>query len=120
LTRGATGIELPLGAVSGTSADDVWAVGSGGTILHYDGTNWRPSSSGATGTLFALWAEDRKNAWAVGDHGTIVHWDGARWTPSPFGSEDDLHGIWAPIGRDIWVVGFSKTSGKTSTWRRKH
>ena len=35
-----------LAAVWGSSASDVWAVGSGGTIIHYDGKTWTPTPSG--------------------------------------------------------------------------
>ena len=35
-----------LEGVWGTSASDVWAVGFGGTILHYNGTTWSSVSGG--------------------------------------------------------------------------
>ena len=36
-----------LESVWGSSGDDVFAVGGGGTILHYEGSAWSDMSSGA-------------------------------------------------------------------------
>jgi len=98
---------------------DLWAVGQRGTVLHFDGTDWRLEETPTKHALFGVWAEDRKNAWAVGEAGEIIHWDGARWTESPSGTTSDLHGIWGPLGRDLWVAGFSKEP-ITSTLIRRH
>ena len=62
-------IQTPLAAVSGSSPDDVWAVG-GSSILRYRGTEWElvyeyagitPSSITFTG----IWATSPENVWAV-------------------------------------------------------
>ena len=41
--------------VWGTSASDVFAVGFGGVILHYDGTMWRSMTSETFVDLEAVW-----------------------------------------------------------------
>src|SRR5712692_5942883 len=113
-----------LEAVSAVSANDVWAVGFGGTsdgtlIVHWDGTQWRlvshpPFPSGSQLTdVTALSAND---VWAVGtfinssgDNRTlIVHWDGTQWSivASPnVGLFDSLRGVTAVSASDIWAVG---------------
>jgi hypothetical protein len=40
--------------VMAVTADNVFAVGDGGKILHYDGTNWSPQSSGTEQALYAI------------------------------------------------------------------
>ena len=113
-------------SISGTSADDVWAVGSWGEIaggyggrgdhalaLHWDGRRWSrvatpdvPRRSLLSGVA-ALPGE----AWAVGDRDEQPHqqtlierWDGARWSvvPSPRGFA--LASISVAGGR-AWAVG---------------
>jgi pyruvate/2-oxoglutarate dehydrogenase complex dihydrolipoamide acyltransferase (E2) component len=45
-----------LNRVRGTAADDVWAVGDGGTILHWDGIEWSEQASGTPNDLDGVWA----------------------------------------------------------------
>ena len=66
--------------VSGSSSNNVWAVGSGGTGLHYDGNQWSRSPTGTTQTLSAVWSDSPDDAWAVGSAGTVLRWSGKAWT----------------------------------------
>jgi hypothetical protein len=59
----------------GSGPDDVWAVGSSGTIVHLDGAAWSASASGTTDNLFGVWTSDPHQAWAVGDFVSILHRD---------------------------------------------
>lgn len=92
-----------LTGVSGTSANDVWAVGWNGiidslhrpTIQHWDGTKWSLTPVPAIGnnaqdiTLEAVTALAPNNVWATGYYGDMVgalfthalalHWDGTQW-----------------------------------------
>jgi hypothetical protein len=82
--------------VSGTAANDVWAVGYGvgvPRILHFDGNTWTgvptPSIEGG-GKLNAVTAVSPKDAWTVGTafnpkRTLVLHWDGTSWktVPSP-------------------------------------
>ena len=54
-----SGTSVDLHDVSGASKYDVWAVGDGGVILHYDG-EWRSVKSGTDADLYGVWAHDRK------------------------------------------------------------
>lgn len=60
----------PLLAVAGSSASDVYAVGVG-TILHYDGLQWREVYSGAE-RLAGVWTAPEGEAFAVGSGGTVL------------------------------------------------
>lgn len=96
-----------LTAISGSAANDIWAVGDGkgiftnqtfARILHWDGSRWsekvcRAASSsnppegyeggGADAYFTGVSAVANNDAWAVGVLGsgpTILHWDGQAWT----------------------------------------
>ena len=95
-----------LTAVWGSSATDVWAVGSGGTILHNDGSGWEAVSSGTTDTLYAVWGTGPGDVWITGPITTILHGPGAApsqpaWTNEvPFGD-----GRLSPPGRQLALWG---------------
>jgi hypothetical protein len=61
-------------AVHGTSAKDVYAVGTGGTIAHFDGVGWTLEliEGDAKPTLRGVWARGEKDVVAVGDGAAIV------------------------------------------------
>src|SRR5438445_3430450 len=66
----------------GSASNDVWAVGEGGTILHWDGTAWSASASGTGNLLYSVWGSASNDVWGVDDRGTILHWDGTAWSVS--------------------------------------
>lgn len=63
-------------AVWGTSKSDVWAIGSGGTIYHYDGTQWVDTPSGVFNTLYGIWGSSANDIWVVSDPMTVLHGTG--------------------------------------------
>ena len=69
LTSGTTST---LYGVWGTSATNVYAVGTDGTILRYDGTSWAAMTSGTTQELRAVWGTSAANVYAVGVGGTVL------------------------------------------------
>jgi hypothetical protein len=113
-----------LNAVSGTSARDVWAVGSTGPgfhgkntlIEHWNGTRWRvvPSPSPGRGVdrfsiLYGVTAISAGDAWAVGFYNSgnnsgvttralIEHWDGTRWTQVTCACSSSQTGVPALFG----------------------
>lgn len=74
-----TGFNSTLTAISGTSANDVWAVGDDGSIVHFDGTSWTKSMSPTTEKLRAVLAFSANDVYASGDD-SVLHWDGSVWT----------------------------------------
>jgi hypothetical protein len=59
--------------------DDVFAVGSHGDILHFDGMSWTPMTSPTSGNLVDLWGRSPSDIYAAGPGG-ILHYDGTSWT----------------------------------------
>jgi hypothetical protein len=82
-------IRFAFTSVWGTSKSDVWAVGSGGTILHYDGAAWNATPSGYPDTFFDVWGSGPSDVWAVASAGVMLHSTGvaadggADWTNVP-------------------------------------
>jgi hypothetical protein len=77
-----------LTAVWGSGKNDVWAVGSGGSVLHYDGAAWKRSPTRVISTFFGVWGSGPNDVWAVSDTQVLLHSDGwkdgqATWTSFP-------------------------------------
>ncbi|MGP8078886.1 MAG: hypothetical protein ACLPVI_00035 [Dehalococcoidales bacterium] len=60
--------------MSGSSSSDIFVVGSGGIILHYDGNAWSIMTSGTTDILVGVWGSSQSEVFAVGYNGTILHY----------------------------------------------
>jgi hypothetical protein len=64
-------IEGYLSSVWGTRNDDVWAVGTKGLILHWDGATWTKEESGVVEPLSSVHGAGG-TVWIVGDSGTVL------------------------------------------------
>ncbi|HEX9399600.1 MAG TPA: hypothetical protein VF912_05775 [Anaeromyxobacter sp.] len=65
----------PLEAVWARSATDAWAVGTGGTALHWDGSAWSKVTSGTTVyELRGIWGTSATDLRAVGDFGMVLRY----------------------------------------------
>lgn len=102
---------LRLEGVWGNSSSDVFAVGTDGTILHYDGSSWSSMTSGTSKSLRDVWGSSGSDVFAVGVYGTILHYDGETWTAMDSGYSNTLYGIWGSSGSDVFAVGGSGTTG---------
>jgi hypothetical protein len=119
-----------LNAVSGTSANDIWAVGYQGVgsgshplAVHWNGATWTvvPSPARPGGSILsAVTAISPTDVWAVGSQPAstgapttlVEHWNGTAWSvvPSPnlstaYGSSNVLSGVAAVSPTDVWAVG---------------
>jgi hypothetical protein len=111
-----------LSGVWGSGANDVWAVGSGGAILHWNETAWTTVSSSTGIDLYGIWGSGANDVWAVGgfsdEYGTatILHWNGSAWTTVSSGTTDILTGVWGSGASDVWAVGgYSDDCGSYGT-----
>ncbi|MBI5502807.1 MAG: putative metal-binding motif-containing protein [Deltaproteobacteria bacterium] len=94
-----------IGDVYGTSRTDVWVAGSG-VINHWNGTGWRPTLTGSTDTLSAVWAASPTDAWAVGYNGVSMHWDGTAWNRVETGTTSNLIAVWGAAPDDVWASAY--------------
>lgn len=98
--------------VHGSSANDVWAVGSAGTTIRitdadgdtptttlYDSQTWN--------ALNGVWAPSASEAWSVGGGGTIRHFTGdILWEAvADVPTDVALNAIWGSSSSDVWAVG---------------
>ncbi len=104
--------------VWGSSSSDVFAVGYGGTILHFDGTSWAAMSSGTTQTFYGVGGTSPNDVFAVGLNGTIYHYNGSTWSSMSSGTTQHLYGIWGSSSGDVFAVGTGGTilHYNGSTW----
>ena len=86
------------------AANDVWAVGDGGALVHYDGASWSNVSSGVTTDLRSLWAADATHVWMVGASGRVLFWDGAGLASENTDTSADL-GVVFGFGTTRWAMG---------------
>lgn len=105
--------------ISALDEYNVWAVGGGGTILHFDGSFWSSQYSGTNAFLYGVSAVDENNVWAAGVLveqglgwcGIILHYDGESWRESwlgpPNGTGTGFYGVSASSPDDVWAVGTS-------------
>jgi hypothetical protein len=94
-------------SVHGSSSSNVWAVGSGGTVLHKGDGGWTaslPQSSAVTATLYSVWGSGPNDVWAVGADAGVMHSDGSAWTPVAQGM-GPLFYVHGTGPSDVWVVG---------------
>jgi len=124
-------------AMTSSSADDVWAVGSlvnlgTGLVLplfeHWNGTAWTATTVGSnvesnSEFLFGASADAPNDAWAVGFSGSdnirtsARHWNGTNWnsvaTPNVGEGTNKLNAVLALAPNDVWAAGFSTPSAPT-------
>ena len=104
---------VALNAIWGSSATDVWAVGTRGTIVHGDGSTFTPVASGTSDVFFAVWGTGANDVWALNGT-TPVHSTGFTGGTTAF---VDVKGTsWNPeqaaTGR-VWA-GYSTSA--TAVW----
>ena len=98
------------------SATDVFAVGFGGTILHYDGATWSAMTSGVTGPLEGVWGSSGSDVFAVENWGNsanaILHYDGSSWSSMsnvPDAPSGGFSAVWGSSPSDVFAVGYDST-----------
>jgi hypothetical protein len=96
-------------SVWGSSTLDVFAVGNGGVILHFDGSSLNAMTSGTTTYLRGVWGSSATDVFVVGIGGTIQHYDGTAWSAMDSGTTNDLHAVWGTSASDVFAVGVCGT-----------
>jgi hypothetical protein len=95
-------------AIWGTSESDLFAVGHGGQIAHFDGSRWSEMSSNTDKYLFDVWGASSSNLYAVGEGG-VIHYDGSTWSAVPsvplVDASTVLRAVWGSSEKDVWAVG---------------
>ena len=101
----ASGTTANLLAVWGAAADTVFAVGTDGVILRYDGEAWSAQESGTGETLRGVWGFASDDVYAVGNAGTLLHYDGSAWTSRQSPTSRTLRAVWGDNEGQLYLVG---------------
>jgi hypothetical protein len=101
----------------GTSASDIWAVGSNilvspgnagaGGVWHFDGTDWAAMTipdEASEQLVYKVWGTGPDDVWFVGTTGLSMRWDGAGFTVVDTNSTRNLFTI-SGRGDEVWAVG---------------
>ena len=110
--------QLPLHGLWGLSADNLYAVGWMGCLLHYDGHAWQLLRGGVIDTqggrfaaceentpLFAIAGNSQGQAWAVGDDGIILHFDGNQWQRESSQTQVNLRAVTCGPDNIVYAAG---------------
>lgn len=105
--------DLPsaLMSVDGTSARDIYAVGSdkgqGPLVVHFDGVRWSQIQTGHHGDLWWVHAFPGGVALAAGANGSVLRLTGVHAEPlkSPGLGRQTVYGIWGQSPADFYAVG---------------
>ncbi len=106
---GLPGLDRPLPAlfkVWGTSAGNVFAVGSSGVAIRWDGSAWSQTLTGAPDDLISVWGSGPEDIVAVGGrrNGIVARWDGSAWTSTTLRTAG-LNGVWVGADGTATLVG---------------
>ena len=96
--------------VWGSGPNNVFFVGGGGAIYHFDGSTLSPMTSNTTADLYAVWGSGPNDVYAVGAGGVILHYDGTAWSAiSEVPPSGDLYGVGGNSASDVYAVGAGGT-----------
>src|SRR5690625_5070452 len=109
---------LPLHAIWGRRFDDLHAVGWMGTVLSFDGKQWKQRRGGVVdpesgsfascaenAPLFDIIGDPSGRAWAVGDGGTILAFENNQWQEQSSPTQANLRGIARTPSGQLFAVG---------------
>ena len=104
-----------LRGVFAVAANDVWAVGDAGTVLHYDGC-WRAEPKATTADLNGVWASADGTVWVAGASATTLRRSGGAWSVFTAPGAMDVQGIWA-TATDVWAAAANQTTQEGAIFR---
>jgi hypothetical protein len=100
--------------VWGSSYADAFAVGTGGTIIHFDGSAWTEMQSGTTEELSDVWGFDAHDVVVVGgseltERHVVLRYDGNEWQTEVSGSPFAVLGVDGnPEDGTLYAVGAAR------------
>ena len=100
-----SGVTVALNGISGSGKNDVWAVGAAGTVVHYDGTEWKVQEVPTAETLWAVFVPEEGSVVAVGSNGAAIRLMGGEWEVLPTGVDNILYAVHGVSANNIWASG---------------
>ncbi len=109
---GASNINSATLAIKDNGTSDVWAVGDGGQIIRFNGSEWDDNISSPTAEkLNSVHFFDEETGWAVGDEGTVLRYDADldQWFEIPSGTNVNLNSVFLYSKDEGYIVGYNGT-----------
>jgi hypothetical protein len=105
-----TPVTNSLWGVWGPSPTDVFAVGQGGTVLHYNGTSWQSMTTPAASTVwfYGVHGTSSNNVMAVGQSGGfgyVMSYNGSTWSRVVIDPVSQLNDVWFYSPSNRYFVG---------------
>ena len=94
-----------LWSVWGASPDEVFAVGSNGWAVYYDGTSWQKQAGDETYLLKSVHGPSTDDMVLVGKEGLLMHSKGAGWEKEFSGTSKDITKVWGTSPGKYVAVG---------------
>jgi hypothetical protein len=104
-----------LSSIWGTSSQDVYAVGEGGTLMYFDGVQWEDDSFlvSTYSDITALWGDAVGRVYIALDSGEVMYRPGPHddchacdyFKASDTGASTFLHDIWGANSFNVFAVG---------------
>jgi hypothetical protein len=108
-------IEGQLLSVWGTGPEDVWTVGAGGQVLHFDGCEWSTLDSGTTADLWWVFGFKDGPTFMMGSEGTALQYTpDSGFVAMDTGVDVTLFGVWGPSPDRLWSIGFAPDNSEPS------
>lgn len=84
----------------------IWAIGAGGIVNKYDGTNWSSTviADASTSILTTITGTDANNIFVGALDGALRHYANNTWTTVSAFAKNGIYGLWAQ-GTDVVAVG---------------
>jgi len=128
-----TGVTRNILDAYGASPSSVFAVGTDGTIYHYNGASFSVQPSSTTNTLRSIHGTSHQDIWVAADSGHILHFDGLSWSEQESGVSNHLRAVWSAGGGEVFAAGnyaiirrdplsglWSSMSGISGSWEALH
>jgi tRNA A-37 threonylcarbamoyl transferase component Bud32 len=101
-----SGTSQTLLTIFGLRADLIYAAGHQGTILRYDGKDWKAVTGvETTQKLNGLFGVSERDLWVVGHVGTALHYTGKGWSVVSTGTKRNLNSGWTSGNGEAWAAG---------------
>ncbi len=99
-------------SIAVTRSRTVWAAGSTGTMLIYNGISWAPVSiAGASSSvtlntdIYSIGLSDQNSGWGVGNQGLLLKYDGQKWASVLSPTTERLNSVSVLSDVQAWAVG---------------
>lgn len=99
-----TPTNVSLTSVWGTDRTNVYAVGSAGMVLRYNGQSWSRVTVPSGNTFLRVWGFGPDAIWVVGVD-VAMRWDGTSWRETILPGPAELWGVWGSSPANMQAVG---------------